>query len=627
LSLSPRGSGNDFARLLAALLPPNAGALEAMGEADLARGPHPTPTAHSKGFQTVQRWLDPLGGGRITRRLCEAYPLVPLCEAYALAAFLRSTGLWQPALLLLDGTPPPPSLTSQARMLGRRMQDLRLALVKQHQRMKTEEAGEGPHPHTESSSSSLPPAPGALVRESSVPLNDAAVSNAPIGMGGLFQAISTAASIRGAGTPVEHLNTATSLALDLSSSLDLPALPSSGLATPTPPLPSSLETPTTPPHISTFLQLCLSLVARSKFLLDFTSLPGPPPSAPPSSPSADEQDDPSAPLPPPSPFDLLLCACADFLSDRSLCPPQALRSVFERRLGRAICRRYGLRCYRALLTASSYSSVTLHAVRHIRSALGTRLLQAPTPTTTDADATVTATGAAIAPATPGQAPTTPEATGGAPNTQPAPGTPPTTGPTPPAPASDDANGPSPLIRAHETHHYLTGLEGCPASVTRGVHADFASLYASLLSLLRRSLADKNVTLACHLLSSWALDFDPSDAPFLLRLRILDSLRSILSLRRLGRCVSAGLVINEPHGLHWHPWPLDDVRSGLAHGRITKRIVLEHLRSAPPTILPRAWWAQAGLSPEAGDLDRVVTRLTIGDVIEVRLCSSVLIYLG
>ena len=97
-------------------------------------------------------------------------------------------------------------------------------------------------------------------------------------------------------------------------------------------------------------------------------------------------------------------------------------------------------------------------------------------------------------------------------------------------------------------------------------------------------------------------------------QILKSLRSLLSLSRLSRCISAGIVITENHGLHWTAWPMDDVRAGLAQGRITKRIVIEHMRSAPQHILPRSWWHSVGLSPEAGDLDMLVARLRIGDVI-------------
>jgi len=42
--------------------------------------------------------------------------------------------------------------------------------------------------------------------------------------------------------------------------------------------------------------------------------------------------------------------------------------------------------------------------------------------------------------------------------------------------------------------------------------------------------------------------------------------------------------------------------------------VEHMRSAPPHILPRSWWNSVGLSSDAADLDILVGRLRIGDVI-------------
>jgi hypothetical protein len=81
-------------------------------------------------------------------------------------------------------------------------------------------------------------------------------------------------------------------------------------------------------------------------------------------------------------------------------------------------------------------------------------------------------------------------------------------------------------------------------------------------------------------------------------QILTSLRSLLSLSRLSRCISAGIVISDTQGLQWGAWPMEDVRTGLAQGRITKRIVMEHMRSAPQHVLPRSWWQSVGLTPEA-----------------------------
>lgn len=638
----------DFDRLLEAILPASSSSLPSHD--DEPSGVKPPAASPSKAFQAVQRWLDPLGSSRITRRLCESYPVVVQCEAYAMAAFLKVTGLWRDALRVVDGHSVPSPATAQARMVGKKMQELRLGLLKQHQKMKEEEAAAAAE---ERSGSGVGEEESGVAAqsESSVPMavtttSDSSVfGSSPLAYG-LLQQLSAQAPILGAGTPVERVSLTSTVELDLSAALL--ERTDSGMATPLagqPPLDPNPLPPRAPdfrrrvstgPHVSSFLQVCHSLRDKARFLLEFSAPPPIPPPTPSSTATTpmglgassssqlhlsgsgytdSESVDPSSPSTTPSSlsspsassaFDSLLQSCADFLSDQAQLSVPELRAVFERRLGRALCRRYGLRCYRALLMASAYSSVQVHAIRNIKAALSTRQLLLPSGAkdATEASTAGSSDAADSASATPSASPLA-----GSTST-----TASTQGNSSDAGAVGEEREGGVPGSGGDSCHYLKGLEGCSEAVTRGVRQDFASLYSFLLSLLKRALLDKNVTLACHILSAWSLDFQPADSDFLLDLRILKNIRSILSLSRLSRCISAGLVITESHGLHWTAWPIEDVRNGLAQGRITKRIILEHMRSAPQHTVPRSWWQSVGLSPEAGDVDLIVSRLRIGDVI-------------
>jgi hypothetical protein len=528
------GSQKEYDRFIRAVLPQPA------EEGEKARMPE-TLELPSREYQLMLKWVDSPGSSRITKRLAEVYPVVPLCEAYCLAAFLKVTGLWREGLRVIDRHAglsgshkvSMPALTAETRQIGRKLQELRLVLLKKHQQMKEEEQGGDDRESTGGSRSTS----------------------------SSFSALSSSADAYGLIRTDSSSNISTNISLASTTELDF----SSAVLD----LDRSDSTPGTPtldelqgrglalrrrlsvgPEVSAFACFCNSVLEHARFLLELKCV------------DAADGD--------PAEVKRLLQLSTEFLTDGEAAPVATLRLLLERRLARATYRRFGLRCYRALLMASTYSSVQVHAIRHLKAALGAQVTQAIK-------------------AEEGKRP------------------------------EDKAlEGPRELTSAvepfHGRHHYLKGLEACPEHVTEAVRKDFSVLFTFLLTLLKKALLDKNVTLACYILSAWSLDFEGVDSQFLLDAKILKSMHSLLSLSRLSRCITAGIVITENHGLNWTAWPVEDVRSGLAQGRITKRIVIEHMRSAPEQILPRGWWQRVGLAADAGDIDVLVARLKIGDVI-------------
>lgn len=164
---------------------------------------------------------------------------------------------------------------------------------------------------------------------------------------------------------------------------------------------------------------------------------------------------------------------------------------------------------------------------------------------------------------------------------------------------------------HDRHHYLTGLEGVHAKALQAVRQEFAALYQTILSLLQQALAEQNVALACQALAAWSLDFtmataadahaENDDAAFLRQAPLLPAIKALLDLsrmdgdRRKGRSssspppllrvaanavgaasedvlkknekekmvVTTSPLVSIAPGSQWTPWPLDDVRAGLA----------------------------------------------------------------
>ena len=665
--------------------------------------PSSLPPSYSPAWLVLSKWIDPHGSGRVTKRLGETYPEVGRGELLCFAALCKTTGLWREALGVLDdeagGREGRKDRSGLSRMVGKKLQEVRMSLIKKHQTLKQEqfmkekeeeeaavavaamakkkeeeeekegERSEGKEEEGKEDDSTI------IHGHRAAQGSDASLSTLNLSSNNSSSSSSSgSSSSRGAlrlsntGTGAPPPDAAPSLPPPFPRSPPLERTTSTGLDAPAP-LSSPSFPPSLPPtgrlHFSTSSRIDLlrsesldsdsgrvlpstpllllsapeddallresegrdSLIDSSSSTLSVSSsisttgginerLPSPAPLPPHLQQQQQQQQRQPSPVspppPPPSPFvqavqalsararfllrfnpasegekgdeegreEALLQACTEFLLDKKCVDVGRLHALFVRRLGRATCRRFGLRCFRALLhigglkggwreggmTSSSASSSFLtacqvYAVRHIKAALGRRMLMG--------------------------------GEGGRENEE--------------EEAEEEdksgrefaSSGGDSQQQQPDMHHYLTGLEGIPLLTRAAVQDDFFQLYAHLLLLLKRALAQKDVALACHVLEAWALDFLPADASFLRSTKILNSLRSLLSLHRLSHCLAAGNVLKEGgreggRGGSWSVWPVEDVRAGLAHGKLTKRLVLEHMCSVPLAFVPSSWGAPRGL---------------------------------
>ena len=312
------------------------------------------------------------------------------------------------------------------------------------------------------------------------------------------------------------------------------------------------------PTVPAFAVAAEALLAKARFVL---AVLGDHPAAAPDDDIKGDDDHATTTV-----HDARLQACAELLLAQDLQDVGQLQQLLARRRARAACRRHGLRCYRALIRATAgLSSVQAHAIAHLRAAMAPQALLLPA-------------GSAGVAASEAQAPEAQQQQ------------------VPPAAAAASASGSRALVGAGG-HHYLAGLEGIPPPLADAVRRDFVALYSALLGLVGRALEGRHVALACQALAAWALDFRPGggqDAAFLLRAGVPSKLAGLLSLPGLVRCLGAAGEDGAPQ--QWVAWPLQDVRAGLNEGRLTKRMVLEHMRACPEggggsrstKTKPRAW---------------------------------------
>lgn len=234
--------------------------------------------------------------------------------------------------------------------------------------------------------------------------------------------------------------------------------------------------------------------------------------------------------------------------------PRVLLSVYRRRIMRAAQRSFGLAALLSLLKFASFSTARREALMHLRPGLrGKTAWLADT------------------------------LSGG------------------------DRTSPDP---SNIRHHYLKALEGVDAPALNGVQAAFIELYVHLGELLVQCSHFGDVGLG-HVLSwNWAIDFEPQDHEFVLRVGIVPSLSKLFSMSQQAVVAQSlqragprrdGTSASPPNG--WSLWPLEYVRTALTSGTLTKWELVMHMqaRGGVPLLSSEAageWWRSKQLHRSA-----------------------------
>lgn len=141
------------------------------------------------------------------------------------------------------------------------------------------------------------------------------------------------------------------------------------------------------------------------------------------------------------------------------------------------------------------------------------------------------------------------------------------------------------------HHYMKGLEGCSTEASDAVQAAFIELYVHLSGLLAKAVAQRDTVGGHVCMLAFALDLQPSDHEFLLRVGLVSSLHALFSLEAASRDATAEIGASKALRSHstviWTPWPLSYVRRALTSGTLTKREVIKHMKDAPASKVPAA----------------------------------------
>jgi hypothetical protein len=143
-----------------------------------------------------------------------------------------------------------------------------------------------------------------------------------------------------------------------------------------------------------------------------------------------------------------------------------------------------------------------------------------------------------------------------------------------SPGGKDADKPWTL-----RHHYRVNLEGCRCGVLDRVQAAFVGLFTSLSNVLASAAVYGDAKLAGYVMWTWGCDVDGSDHEFLLRSGMFPSLATKFSMETLRDDTPVDKPARGP-AVNWKPWKLEEVRSGLMAGWLSKYQVLSHVASAP-----------------------------------------------
>jgi hypothetical protein len=126
--------------------------------------------------------------------------------------------------------------------------------------------------------------------------------------------------------------------------------------------------------------------------------------------------------------------------------------------------------------------------------------------------------------------------------------------------------------------------------------------------------------------AWALDLDgPSDFEFALKVRVLDAVANLASIKELYRSAkvlhgkdAAGSGPSSLPSFAIHPWTRHRVHNGILSGSLAKRDLIYHMKrvAASPLYakrLPNTWWNDNHLT---GPLTTVVQRVDAGSLLRM-----------
>lgn len=137
------------------------------------------------------------------------------------------------------------------------------------------------------------------------------------------------------------------------------------------------------------------------------------------------------------------------------------------------------------------------------------------------------------------------------------------------------------------HHYAVGLEACDTSTLNKLQAAFINVFTAMSDTLSSASALCDPTLSAYVMWTWGCDVGTRDHEFLLRSGILPllaskfSLDAILDEKAHAEAVDSNRSASSSAARpSWKPWRLDDIRTGLLSGWLSKHQVLVHILAAP-----------------------------------------------
>lgn len=226
--------------------------------------------------------------------------------------------------------------------------------------------------------------------------------------------------------------------------------------------------------------------------------------------------------------------------------PRVLLPVMRRRSIRAACRAFGFKAFLSLVKSSSFDDARRETLLHMRPSLRGRV--------------------------------------------------------------DLSAGPSGLAAAPETakirHHYMKALESAGGKSQDMVQACFIELFVYLGNLLRECLKSRRDLPLAHLVAwTWAIDFEPADREFLLRVGILPTLHAAFSLRVQAEQASVLARTTSTPRASWKLWDVATVQRAVHSGTLTKWELIAHLKNAPAGAVGQSWARRHGnfLSETVPDL--------------------------